>query len=229
MILEAKNISKTVSLNNKQELHILSEISLKINTGEKVAITGASGSGKTTLLALLASLDSPSSGDVIYNDTIMLSQMNEDQRALFRLLHLGFIFQNFQLIPNISALYNVLIPLEMQKKLSRKAAVSKAVETLQSVGLADRIHQLPSQLSGGEQQRVAIARAIVHSPHMLFADEPTGNLDEETGEKIIELLFRLSDQHKMSLIVVTHDIALASKLDRQYRLTKGELSQKYAV
>ena len=225
MILEAKNIQKKVYLENQQELNILSDISFVISKGDKVAITGASGSGKTTLLAICASLDSPSSGEIIYDNSTKLSSLNEDQRALFRLENIGFIFQNFQLIPNISALQNILIPLEMLKKSSKRDAVIRAHEILKLVGLEDRTHQLPSQLSGGEQQRVAIARAIVHQPKILFADEPTGNLDEETGEKIIDLLFKVSETNNMSLVVVTHNRDLAKKLDKTYRIIKGQLSE----
>lgn len=225
MILEAKNIQKKVYLENQQELNILIDISFVISKGEKVAITGASGSGKTTLLAICASLDSPSSGEIIYDNTTKLSSLNEDQRALFRLENIGFIFQNFQLIPNISALQNILVPLEMQKKSSKRDAVIRANEILKLVGLEDRAHQLPSQLSGGEQQRVAIARAIVHQPKILFADEPTGNLDEETGEKIIDLLFKVSETNNMSLVAVTHNGDLAKKLDKTYRMVKGQLSE----
>ena len=187
------------------ELEILKGIELEIKRGESLAIVGASGSGKSTLLGLLAGLDVPSAGRVIING-IDLGSLNEDQRAQFRGEHVGFVFQSFQLLPALTALENVMLPLELQ---GREDAKAQAEEFLNRVGLASRLHHYPLQMSGGEQQRVAISRAFSSSPDILFADEPTGNLDTETGMHIIDLLFELNQQEGTTLVLVTHDLSLA--------------------
>ena len=199
-------------------LDILNDVSFTLSQGQSLAITGASGSGKSTLLGILAGLDLPSSGDV-YLLGQQLSRMSEDGRAAFRAHHVGFVFQSFQLLPNLNALENVMLPLE----LSGHPAEDAAKQMLIRVGLGERLSHYPSTLSGGEQQRVSIARAFVTRPVLLFADEPTGSLDETTGETIIELMFELALQHNTTLVLVTHDPSLAARCDRQLVLHSGSI------
>lgn len=205
-------------------LDILMGIDLHVKSGEAVGLLGASGSGKSTLLGLLAGLDEPTSGQV----TLLgrrLSQFDEERRSALRLGRVGFIFQSFQLIPGMTALENVALPLQLAKQ---DRPIEQAKSILAEVGLQHRFSHLPRQLSGGEQQRVAIARAFAGDPEVLFADEPTGNLDEETGQQIISLLFDLRDRCQSALLMVTHDQQLAGECDRIYRLHAGRLEEKPA-
>jgi putative ABC transport system ATP-binding protein len=204
-------------------LTILKGINLEIKAGERVAIVGPSGSGKSTLLGLLAGLDSPTSG-AIHWDGRDITTMNEDQRAALRGQWVGFVFQSFQLLPSLSALENVMLPMEL---VGQRNAREFAEGFLERVGLAHRIKHYPRQLSGGEQQRVAIARAFASSPKILFADEPTGNLDVKTGEQIVELLFNLNQQAGTTLVLVSHDQKLADRCDRVLRLDEGQLVMAY--
>lgn len=203
----------------KKELLILKKVSLTIEKGESVAIVGPSGSGKTTFLGICAGLDQPSGGSINLLGQ-SLTNMSEDELADFRTQHIGFIFQNFQLMPNLTALENVLIPMEL-KKLNDKQ--TKALSLLDKVGLKDRAHHYPTQLSGGEQQRVAIARAFANEPSILFADEPTGNLDPETSELVESLLFDLNKTKQTTLLIITHDQALAKKAGRTLLFKNGVL------
>jgi putative ABC transport system ATP-binding protein len=215
-ILSTRKLGKTVPTANG-ELHILSAIELDIKRGETVAVVGVSGSGKSTLLGLLAGLDLPTEGYVRLDDE-NLNELDEDGRARLRGRLVGFVFQSFQLMPGFTALENVMLPLEL-------AAVSdpatQAGKLLKRVGLAERMHHYPKQLSGGEQQRVAIARAFSVAPAILFADEPTGNLDADTGETIIELLFELNREQGTTLVLVTHDEQLAGRCERRLHLHAG--------
>jgi len=215
--LHTRGIGKTVALPDSQ-LTILDGITLDIAAGERVAIVGESGSGKTTLLSLLAGLDIPSRGEV-WLDGVPIQNSDEDERAALRAQAVGFVFQNFQLMPAMSALDNVALPLELRGQNGAQAAR----ELLQKVGLGERLHHLPRQLSGGEQQRVAIARAFVAKPRILFADEPTGNLDRKTGLAIEDLLFDMDSARNTTVVVVTHDERLAARCDRQLRLDAGRL------
>ena len=215
--LYARGVGKTVALPDSR-LTILDDIHLHIATGERVAIVGESGSGKTTLLSLLAGLDVPSNGEV-WLDGMPIHAANEDARAALRAQAVGFVFQNFQLMPAMSALDNVALPLELRGEPGGEAARA----LLRKVGLGERLHHLPRQLSGGEQQRVAIARAFVARPRILFADEPTGNLDRRTGLAIEDLLFGMDDARQTTVVVVTHDERLAARCDRQLRLDAGRL------
>ncbi|MBT8245270.1 MAG: ABC transporter ATP-binding protein [Winogradskyella sp.] len=217
-ILKISGLEKTYTSGNK-ELTVLHDISFDVEKGQTFSIVGPSGSGKTTLLGLCAGLDKPNAGSVELcgHD---LNTLNEDQRAQLRNKEVGFIFQNFQLLPTLTALENVSVPLELQ---GVKDAAQKSKVLLEKVGLADRIHHYPSQLSGGEQQRVAIARAFSNSPSILFADEPTGNLDEETGEKVIKLLFDLNKQTGTTLVIISHDLDLANRTQQILRLKGGKL------
>ncbi len=218
VILESRALTKTVTT-QRGDLTILRGVTLQVNRGESIAIVGASGSGKSTLLGLLAGLDSASSGDVILAGQ-SLTSMSEDQRAQARSQSVGFVFQSFQLIPALSALENVMLPLELS---GNRRAKEEANELLIRVGLAQRQTHYPAQLSGGEQQRVAIARAFASHPRVLFADEPTGNLDSETGKTIIELLFELNREQHTTLILVTHDSQLADRCQRRLTLRDGAL------
>jgi putative ABC transport system ATP-binding protein len=200
-------------------LTILDDISLAIPTGQSVAVLGASGAGKSTLLALLAGLDEPTSGQVWLNDQ-ELTALDEDGRAAVRAAHVGFMFQSFHLLPSLTALENVMLPLELGGRGDARAAARQA---LADVGLAPRISHYPRQLSGGEKQRVAIARAFVTGPAVLFADEPTGNLDARTGERVIDLLFEMNRQRATTLVLVTHDESLASRCNRRIELEAGAL------
>ena len=198
---------------------------LTITDGESVAITGASGSGKSTLLGILAGLDVPTSGSVILGDKV-ITTMNEDQRAQVRSELVGFVFQSFQLLPALTALENVMLPLELKGEINPNAI---AQGFLDKVGLGQRLTHYPRQLSGGEQQRVAVARAFASQPKILFADEPTGNLDEKTGSQIIELLFALNKELGTTLVLVTHDNALAGRCDRHLQLADGLLIEAVEV
>ncbi len=200
-------------------LTILDHLTLEVAAGDSLAIVGASGSGKSTLLGLLAGLDLPSSGEVFINN-VCLTQLSEDERASIRAKHIGFIFQSFQLLPQLTALENVMLPLELADIPDAK---QRAVSIMEQVGLSHRQQQYPKVLSGGEQQRVAIARAYATHPDILFADEPTGNLDTKTGAAIIDLLFQLNDQERATLILVTHDPKLAARCARQITLSEGRI------
>ena len=217
-ILSAKGVSKTYT-SGSRSLTVLSDINIGISEGESVSIVGPSGSGKTTLLGLFAGLDNPSEGEIMLCDQA-LSNLDEDAKAHVRNQNVGFIFQNFQLIPTLTALENVMIPLELQGK---KEAKESSMEILERVGLGDRKNHYPSQLSGGEQQRVALARAFSNKPRILFADEPTGNLDDATGNKVEDLLFEMNKEQKTTLILVTHDLELAKKTGRIIRLKGGRI------
>jgi putative ABC transport system ATP-binding protein len=217
-VLEAIGVGKQVS-SPEGTLAILSGVSLAIARGETVAVMGASGAGKSTLLALLAGLDEPTAGEVRLAGK-HLTRLNEDGRAAVRAGHVGFVFQSFHLVPSLTALENVMLPLELAGRGDARAA---ALEVLARVGLAERVGHYPRQLSGGEQQRVAIARAFVTRPDVLFADEPTGNLDAATGERIMELLFGLNAETGTTLVLVTHDRALAARCGRVIRLDAGRI------
>jgi putative ABC transport system ATP-binding protein len=216
LMLVARELTKEYR-SGDQQLAVLRDVNFEIPTGAYVAIVGPSGSGKTTLLGLLAGLDTPSRGSVLL-DGANLTAMNEDQRARLRGEKVGFIFQSFQLIPTLTALENVQVPLELQ---GDTRAATRAREVLDRVGLGDRMHHFPTQLSGGEQQRVAIARAFSNSPRILFADEPTGNLDGGTGSRIVELLESLNRESGATVVLVTHDPAVAARATRTIRLRDG--------
>ena len=216
-MLQVKDLCRYYTSPQGDKLSILEHINFEVKAGEMFSIVGPSGSGKTTLLGLCAGLDRASSGSVIING-VNIDHLDEDQRAAIRNQHVGFVFQSFQLIPTLTALENVMTPLELRGDNSA-SEVSKRL--LERVGLADRMHHYPSQLSGGEQQRVAIARAFSNSPKILFADEPTGNLDTENGEKIAQLLFEINREQGTTLILVTHDLEFARKTGRVLRLKGG--------
>jgi putative ABC transport system ATP-binding protein len=219
-VIVTSGLGKSVTTADGQSLSILSDISLKIQAGESVAIVGASGSGKSTLLGLLAGLDSSSSGSVVLLQS-SLEALDEDARASLRLNRVGFVYQAFNLMDNLTALENVMLPLELDRHISDPQHRAKVA--LDQVGLSHRLQHLPGQLSGGEQQRVALARAFVTGPEVLFADEPTGNLDAATGQEIIDRLFHLQQQSQTTLIMVTHDEQLAARCDRQLHLHQGRL------
>lgn len=219
-ILRAEHLGYTVAL-GREMLTILQSIDLEIKAGESLAIVGRSGSGKTTLLGMLAGLDVPTQGRVWMGDAC-ISELDEDGRARLRARMVGFVFQSFQLLPALSALENVMLPLELQ---GDRRARTQATELLQRVGLGDRLHHTPRQLSGGEQQRVAIARAFASTPAILFADEPTGNLDGATGDHIAELLMQLNREHGTTLVMVTHDERLAARCQRVVHINNGVLSE----
>ena len=223
-ILNIHNLGKSYTSGSK-ELTVLQDISFNIEEGETFSIVGPSGSGKTTLLGLCAGLDQTDTGSIALCGTD-LGSLNEDERAQLRNKHVGFIFQDFQLLPTLTALENVAVPLELR---GDRSATKRAVELLGKVGLADRIHHYPSQLSGGEQQRVALARAFCNKPSILFADEPTGNLDVETGEKVVQLLFELNKELGTTLVIVTHDLELAQKTQRILRLKGGRIMKDQTV
>ena len=217
-VLKAENVTKKVS-SPEGTLTILAEVDLQIAAGETVAIVGASGAGKSTLLALLAGLDEPSAGRVWLNGA-ELTALDEDGRAAVRARHVGFVFQSFHLVPSLTAIENVMLPLELAGMPNARSA---AAEVLAQVNLSPRREHYPRQLSDGEQQRVAIARAFVTRPAVLFADEPTGNLDSVTGERIIELLFDLNKATHTTLVVVTHDEAIARRCSRIIKIEAGRL------
>ncbi|MFQ1685167.1 ABC transporter ATP-binding protein [Aeromonas veronii] len=222
-IIVVKGLGKSVRL-GQESLTILEGIDLQVNSGETVALVGASGSGKSTLLGLLAGLDLPSQGDIeILGKS--LGELDEEGRARLRAEQIGFVFQSFLLLPTMTALENVMLPAELR---GERDCEPRARELLAAVGLGERLNHLPPRLSGGEQQRVAIARAFMTRPSLLLADEPTGNLDSKTGEKVIELLFELNRKHGTTLVVVTHDHQLAERCQRQLVMTAGRLDREVA-
>ena len=217
-ILKVQNLTKTYQSAGKQ-LTVLRDVSFSLEEGDTFSIVGPSGSGKTTILGLCAGLDRSSSGSVVLNG-FALDDLNEDQRAELRNKFVGFIFQNFQLMPTLTALENVMIPLELRGEKNIK---DRCLELLDRVGLAERHHHYPTQLSGGEQQRVSLARAFSNRPKILFADEPTGNLDDETSEKVVELMFDLNKEAGTTLVLVTHDMELADRTQRIIRIKGGQI------
>jgi putative ABC transport system ATP-binding protein len=217
-ILNINNVSKSYQIAGR-ELRVLDDVSFSIDGGSTAAIVGPSGSGKTTLLGLSAGLDRVTAGTVQLNQ-ISLGELDEDERAVVRNRYVGFIFQNFQLLPTLTALENVMVPLELR---GEKQARARSKELMEKVGLGDRLHHYPAQLSGGEQQRVSLARAFANQPKILFADEPTGNLDAETSEKVIRLMFELNREAGTTLIIVTHNMELAASTQRIIRLTGGRV------
>lgn len=223
-MVEARHLSKRVAT-SEGELVILRDINLSIAAAETVAIVGASGSGKSTLLGLMAGLDGASGGDMLL-DGQNLSTMDEEQRAQLRGQSVGFVFQSFQLLPSLTALENVMLPIELKNDSNAR---QKAAQLLQRVGLESRTTHYPNQLSGGEQQRVAIARAFASEAKILFADEPTGNLDTTTGAKVIDLLFSLNKEYATTLVLVTHDDRLARRCGRLIRLVAGEITEDSVV
>jgi len=217
-MISIENLVKRVPT-SEGELIILKGISLRVEAGQTVAIVGASGSGKSTLLGLMAGLDTASSGEVVLGGH-RLGELDEEQRAVLRGQLVGFVFQSFQLLPSLTALENVMLPIELKND---RDARQKAQQLLERVGLGERGHHYPNQLSGGEQQRVAIARAFASQAQILFADEPTGNLDSATGARVIDLLFALNQEYATTLVLVTHDDRLARKCHRTVRLVAGEV------
>lgn len=220
-IISAQKLTQKIQLSQKQ-LTIFEDLDLEIQAGEQVAITGRSGSGKSTLLGILATLDQASSGQLMVCGE-SVSNLNEEQRALVRLRNIGFVFQSFQLLPHLTALENVMLPLRLQPGFKYAEAEQKALALLHKVGLDRQAQQTPKVLSGGEQQRVAIARALVSEPKIIFADEPTGNLDGETAREIEQLLFQLNRELGTTLVLVTHDRKLAQQCQRHFELLNGEL------
>ena len=231
-MLKVENVSKTYAVAGKV-LNVLEDVSFSVGAGETVAIVGPSGSGKTTLLGLSAGLDRSSSGTVELNG-IALAGLDEDERAILRNRYVGFIFQNFQLLPTLTAWENVMVPMELRQSDARRKRSGAAGPAggiragarslLERVGLGDRLHHYPSQLSGGEQQRVSLARAFANRPRILFADEPTGNLDADTSEMVAELLFGLNQEAGTTLVLVTHNMELAGETGRIIRLHKGHIT-----
>jgi len=217
-ILKIHELEKTYKSGSKR-ITVLQDITFEVEKGQTFSIVGPSGSGKTTLLGLCAGLDYPDRGSVELCGH-KLEALNEDERARLRNDEVGFIFQNFQLLPTLTALENVIVPLELQ---GAKDSQKVGLELLDKVGLSDRVHHYPSQLSGGEQQRVALARAFSNKPSILFADEPTGNLDEETGEKVIQLLFDLNKEAGTTLVIISHDLDLANRTQQILRLKGGKI------
>ncbi|WP_244782548.1 ABC transporter ATP-binding protein [Acinetobacter sp. F-1] len=220
-IISAQKLTQKIQLSQKQ-LTIFEDLDLEIMAGEQVAITGRSGSGKSTLLGILATLDQASSGQLIVSGE-SVSTLNEEQRALVRLKNIGFVFQSFQLLPHLTSLENVMLPLRLQPSFKYAEAEQKALALLHKVGLDRQAQQTPKVLSGGEQQRVAIARALVSEPKIIFADEPTGNLDGETAKEIEQLLFQLNRELGTTLVLVTHDRKLAQQCQRHFELLNGQL------
>ena len=218
-VLQCINLEK--KFGDTEQLHILRQINFSVNAGESAAIVGASGSGKTSLLSLLAGLDLPSAGQILINGSD-ITQMDEEQRCQLRAEQIGFIFQSFELLPSMTALENVMLPLELK---SAPEARQRALSWLERVDLADRAGHYPQQLSGGEQQRVGIARAFVAEPQILFADEPTGNLDEKTGQDISKMLLDLGANTSAIMVLVTHDMQLAQRCSRCYKLAAGVLGE----
>jgi putative ABC transport system ATP-binding protein len=223
-VLKADRLTKKYPSAN-QSLTVLDEVSFVVTRGESLAIVGPSGSGKTTLLGLCAGLDVPTSGTISIMD-YKLNAMSEDDRAYIRNQHVGFVFQNFQLLSTLTALENVMVPLELR---GSGEVEGKAKDLLVRVGLHDRMHHYPSQLSGGEQQRVAIARAFITDPAILFADEPTGNLDEENAAHITDLLFNINKEQHTTLVLVTHNLELAGRTQRILRMKGGKLVEEQIV
>lgn len=220
LMIQVNNLSQRVSV-GKEQLTILDKIRLQVKSGESLAIVGASGSGKSTLLGMLAGLDLPSEGEIFIAGQ-PLHQMDEEQRAQLRSEKIGFVFQSFLLIPELTALENVMLPAELR---GIKQARELATTLLKEVGLGERLQHKPAKLSGGEQQRVALARAFIGQPALLLADEPTGNLDQHTGQKIADLLFRMNKESGSSLVIVTHDVALATRCQRQVHMQAGQLEE----
>lgn len=218
-MITVNQLFKTYQLPSGDDLPVLRNVNFTIETGQSVAITGTSGSGKTTLLSLLAGIDNVSSGNIAI-DAEEITCMSENQLTKFRSKKLGFIFQSFYLLPHLNVLENVALPLDI---VAKDDANDKAKELLKLVGLSSRQDALPNKLSGGEKQRVAIARALINEPKVIFADEPTGNLDLETGQIITNLLFNLVQSKNLTLLLVTHDLALANRCDRELKLTNGQL------
>jgi putative ABC transport system ATP-binding protein len=219
-IIQAQNLVYEIA-SHDNHIRILQGLNLSINAGEKVAIVGSSGSGKSTLLSLLAGLDVPTGGKILVENQAF-SSLDEDGRAAMRAKRMSFVFQSFQLLPALTALENVMLPLQLSNDA---AAQALSLQALNAVGLSSRIKHYPKQLSGGEQQRVAIARAFATQPSILFADEPTGNLDNATGQIIIDLLFKMNADAGTTLILVTHDVELANRCQRQLRLENGVLNE----
>ncbi len=224
-MLQVKDLTQTYTLASGRRLTVLENIAFEVNAGESIAIVGPSGSGKTTLLGLCAGLDRPVSGSIVLNG-VALEALSEDERAALRNRWVGFIFQNFQLLPTLTALENVMTPLELR---GERQAESIAARWLERVGLGERLYHYPAQLSGGEQQRVGIARAFVHQPKVLFADEPTGNLDAENAAGIIDLLFELNRTVGTTLLLVTHDLELARRTRRIIYLRGGRMWREERV
>ena len=220
LIIQAQDLFYEIH-SNDNDIRILQGLNLDITTGEQVAIIGSSGSGKSTLLSLLAGLDVPTKG-IVQIQGRAFSSLDEDGRALERAKHMGFVFQSFQLLPSLTALENVMLPLQLKNNADAKVL---GLDALAKVGLSHRVQHYPKQLSGGEQQRVAIARAFATKPVILFADEPTGNLDNTTGQMIIELLFNMNIEAGTTLVLVTHDEHLASRCHRQLKLENGVLNE----
>jgi putative ABC transport system ATP-binding protein len=224
-IISAQQLTQKIKLPQK-EFIIFENFSLDILAGEQVAITGRSGSGKSTLLGILATLDQASSGKlVVCGESI--AELNEEQRALVRLKYIGFVFQSFQLLPHLTAVENVMLPLRLQKNFNFAVAEKKALALLKKVGLERQATQTPKVLSGGEQQRVAIARALISDPKIIFADEPTGNLDTQTAKEIEQLLFQLNREFGTTLVLVTHDPTLAEQCQRHFELLDGRLIEHH--
>ena len=226
-IISAQNLTQKIQLAQKQ-LTIFENLNFDIQEGEQVAITGRSGSGKSTLLGILATLDQANSGKLLVCGE-SIAELNEEQRAEVRLKHIGFVFQSFQLLPHLTALENVMLPLRLQEKFKYPEAEQKALNLLNRVGLERQAQQTPKVLSGGEQQRVAIARALIREPKIIFADEPTGNLDGETATEIEQLLFELNRELGTTLVLVTHDPKLAAQCQRHYALIDGQLVEQFAA
>ena len=221
VIISAQQLTQKIKIAQK-ELRIFENLNFEIYAGEQVAITGRSGSGKSTLLGILATLDQASAGKLMVCGEL-IGELNEEQRALVRLKYIGFVFQSFQLLPHLTAVENVMLPLRLQKNFNFAAAEKKALALLKKVGLERQATQTPKVLSGGEQQRVAIARALISDPQIIFADEPTGNLDTQTAEDIEQLLFQLNRELGTTLVLVTHDPKLAEQCQRHFELLDGHL------
>ena len=221
VVLQAENLTK-IYRSAEKDLVVLDSITFTVHQGESISIIGPSGSGKTTLLGLCAGLDTPSGGNISLMG-FKLNVMSEDDRAYIRNQFVGFVFQNFQLLSTLTALENVMVPLELR---GEKNVMPKAKELLQRVGLSDRMHHYPSQLSGGEQQRVAMARAFITDPKILFADEPTGNLDEENADHIRDLLFGMNKEQNTTLVLVTHNLELAQRTQRILKMRGGKLAEE---
>jgi len=219
-IITADRVSKTLG-----NVRAVDHVSLSVEQGEFLTILGPSGSGKTTLLTLLAGLDQADDGAVIFNDSVQITGMTEDELALFRRGNVGFVFQSFSLIPTLTVLENIALPL-FPIRMKGSDMLDKAREVAEAVGLGHRLDHYPNELSGGEQQRVAVARALINHPKILFADEPTGNLDTDTGEKLLELLLQLNREHALTIIMVTHDRDIAKRSDRMLRLEDGRMKNE---
>lgn len=220
MSIQIKGLNKSYHL-GAQPINIIKDLNVKIKTSEVVAVLGSSGSGKSTLLSLLAGLDSSDSGEILFNE-INIAQLNQKELTAFRSENIGIVFQNYYLVSHLTALENVLLPLEIQNKIIN---IDEAESLLQKVGLGHRLHHAPGELSGGESQRLAIARALITKPQLLLADEPSGSLDTETGKKVMDLFFDQVRENKTTTILVTHDRALADRCDRVLKLENGQLCE----